>query len=258
MKKLKSIVIAILLLIPTTSIFAQSTATKKFELYRDNVLLLEHDLGVNINTFKPGGNPAAELMGDRKDVGLREGTRISYLFAPRWGAYLSSHVSFYDIKHPYFDAEDIFGLFGVNIPECHIDVEAGIIYRIEHKNWQFYPRFGIGWNYINKETVKYSGADREYSGEIDIRPFYFSLSLNAAYRVSNLISWVLDVSYHQPITQSKSTLEYDIKGDDYTFHENFAHKTHRWGRDWNISLGIRLNINLGGMKTSKITATQPM
>lgn len=256
MKKLKSIVIAILLLIPTTSIFAQSTATKKFELYRDNVLLLEHDLGVNINTFKPGGNPAAELMGDRKDVGLREGTRISYLFAPRWGAYLSGFIDFYSIEHPYVDLEGLVKFFFPDVPR--LNAEVGMIYRVEHKNWQFYPRFGIGYKYIYHETIGEESYTKHDYGEVDIRPWYMALSVNAAYRVSSLISWVLDVSYHQPITQSKSFIYVSETMDDMIMRNRYDYKTHRWGRDWNISLGIRLNINLGGMKTSKITATQPM
>lgn len=253
MKKLKSIIIAILILIPATSVFAQSTSTKKFELYRDNVLLLEHDLGVNINTFKPKGNIAAELMGDRVDVGFRESSRISYLFAPRWGAYASFGVSVYGIDDPYFTVIDIFDILAVGLVKSfHFDVEAGAIYRIEHKNWQFYPRVGIGYNGIYRETIgEESYTQRDY-GKVDICPWYLAFSVNAAYRVSSLISWVFDVSYHQPITASKSFL--------YTYNDSdtrnrYDYKTHGWGRDWNISLGIRLNINLGGMKTSKIIPT---
>lgn len=206
-------------------------------------------LGGNIDLSGSG----SDLLGQRSVLGFAGSfLRVTHLFSNKWGWYAGTEMNLVKEKNsPYYNASfgDAVGevmrrvLFGGFTPT--VGADAGMVYRVEKKNWDINPRLGMGLGTLflfdlesDKNKIQEDGTTERtmYKQRTGTNLFIKTgVSANYFYGKRSFVS--LNLGIQQPLEKTYGELSVLI---DDTQKEFKKYSSRKPGRDLSITIGYGL------------------
>ena len=249
MKRLFALILAISALLAAHAQAPSDSVIRPF----NRPLMLSVTYGKNINT---GGNDNEYWFGRQPALVNEVAFRLTYMFSPRWGIYGDFYFNSRSDWTPPLDLEwwDEF--------DCGIRTSGGAglgaMYRFEHRRWQFYARagFGVGnrgegpdlTHYIGYEDEEYPRNCKDIIEAMRLTSVnYVNIGVTGGYRLSRVISLIMDINYHYPCTSSKVEINHKTNpsnGSRPVFIDRQTYTSRSWGNNLTISIGFQLQCEL--------------
>lgn len=259
---------------------AQETPREDKTVKKNKLVQIDLDFGTNIDmAYRREGNMLTRLS-DKKTVIPAINFRLQHFFSQKWGWYANIRLG----MPKKYDQDCYAELAGKLEPHYYVKnlityeqeplvapcVDFGAVYRIENSRWAFYPRLGIGMNYVEYQEVlaelKKKGGNELYQvnyrfGNEDANRnreiFVVSAGISVNYKLSERCYLLLNANYTQPIGEHKC---FEYVKDLYTQEsvERRAYKSSTLGRDLTISVGLGFPIYLQKNKKEKSTRKERM
>lgn len=214
---------------PQSDLYREIRYKPQFHLY----------MGGGINTDLASisrEQPAAALFGERPNTAPYFDLRLTHLFAPRFGWYADVRLKFFEMQSPNPLGNILLELFLPGASKMHFSCSAGLVYRIEGKRWQCYPRIGIGKSDYGISHEKQSTWDKRTHEEwCRSSSLCMNLGVSTQYRLTPKIALMMDIFFQEPLTRAESYLV--DKNDGVTLQE-YTYNNRSIGRELNASLGI--------------------
>lgn len=270
MKK-TSLLIFISLLLASMSLSAGTTDTLMVKTDRFATMkrpyIIDLTIGKIIHT---GGDPGVPYFGRRKSVNTEVSLRMAGFFNKYIGAYGSMAfcgVPWKDRWKPGdgYDHAVEDDPMAMSITSL---IQAGAIFRYEIRRWQLYTRLGLGVRGMAYDTYYYykllPDGDVDYYSEyiktkLIVRPFVVVGGLTVGYRLSRVVSLVLDMDYRHRIGMADDmVIEKKLDGEDGEdiILERSVHKTKVFGKELALRLGFQFQCELSGSGKKKNKATK--
>lgn len=249
---MKRLLIIIVTLYAILAANAQTPGDSVFKPF-NRPLILSASYGKNINT---GGNDNEYWFGQQRGVVNEIAIRLAYIFSPHWGIYGDFYFNSCSDWTPPLDME-----WWENDDYCirtSGGAGLGAMYRFEHRRWQFYARagFGIGnrgegpdlTHYIDYENEESPHNCKEIIQALRLTSVnYVNIGVTGGYRLSRVISLIMDINYHYPCTSSKVEINHKTNpsnGSRPTFIDRQTYTSRSWGNNLAISIGIQFQCEL--------------
>ncbi len=268
---MKKLFIIISLLLASISLSAGTADTLTVETNRfapmKRPYIMDLTIGKIIHT---GGDPGVPYFGHRKSVNTEVSLRLAGFFNKYIGAYGSMAfcgVPWKDRWKPGdgYDLEVDDDPMAMSITSL---IQGGVIFRYEIRRWQLYTRLGLGARGMACDTYYYYklhlNGDVDYDSDhirtkLIVRPFAVVGGLTVGYRLSRVVSLVLDVDYRYRIGNADDmVIEKILDGEDgeEIMLERSVHKTKVFGKELSVRLGFQFQCELSGQRKKKKTDTK--
>lgn len=271
---MKRIYLSILLLGVSIMIQAQEYSFKPETQEGRKLIQLDLDMGVNFDlAYRREGNLLTALSA-KKTTYPAINFRIQHFFVRKWGWYLNVKFGistnferncYADMVRKYEAEYYVNSTLAGYQQEAGVNscLDGGVVYRMTHSRWTFYPRFGFGFGFNEFQTVfaelKKKGGNELYKIEYygkggksdnEMVTFVLSMGFSANYKLSRHCYLLMNVNYAQPL--GRQTCYADVINIyNSEFVERKAFKGSTIARDLNVSIGIGFPIYLGKHKREK-------
>lgn len=268
MKK-TSLLIFISLLLASMSLSAGTTDTLMVKTDRFATMkrpyIIDLTIGKIIHT---GGDPGVPYFGRRKSVNTEVSLRMAGFFNKYIGAYGSIALCGVPCKDRWEPGDGFDHAVEYESNLLTSLIQAGAIFRYEICRWQLYARLGLGIRPMAYDTYYYYKSlpdgevdyDSEYiKTKLIVGPCVVVGGLTVGYRLSRVVSFVLDVDYRHRIGMADDmVIEKKLDGEDgeEIILERSVHKTKVFGKELALRLGFQFQCELSGSGKKKNKATK--